>query len=275
MGRFVVGFLLALGACKGEDLGPVHDGISRLRVRAVGSNDGYYVRVSFTARVQTIASKWSNGVSILAACQVGVDRLSFAEPAYGALEVAVAKDLEENVAITNVMPARPSACDLEFHVGQLDDGPPIARVCWSDGAIKTGACPPNVISSAGVGPTGVTAVLTKVTPEDADDIGFPAHLRIAYRVTAHRDMAKGAYFVRQTSCKGTSRNDDTWHSELQHLRAGESFTAEQNTYRIGRPAAGTPCETVFGTSPEVDGEVTELATFCHRDSAITTGPCAR
>jgi hypothetical protein len=265
MTRWIV-LVMALVACK-KDLGPVHDGISRVDVTIQSKmDDGYYLVVAYTARVQN-PTKDPRGITIVAACQVGADRLANRDPAGGDLVAGTATDLESNLYIIHPLPAKPSLCDLEFLDGEVS----IGRVCWTDGTVTEAPCPPNRVADDGVGPTGLTAVVTKVTPEDADDIGFPAHLTVEYRATAHKDMPKGAYLVRVTSCPRGS--DDTWHSELGSMRAGETMWAAQNTYRIGRPARGAPCETTLGFSQVVDGEVTKIATFCHRDTAITPGAC--
>lgn len=259
--------ILALAACK-KDLGPVHDGISRVDVSVrSASEDGYYLEVSYTVRIQEPA-KSAFGLSIVAACQVGAARLSNVEPVPAELAPNVAQDHEDNVYLIHALPAKPTLCDLEF----LDEDVRIGRVCWTDGVVTEAACPPNPVAGDGVGPTGLTGTVTKVTPEAADEIGFPAHLTVEYRATAHRDMPKGAYLVRTTSCPRLG-DDDTWHAELQHLRPGETMWAAQNTYRIGRPPAGTPCETTLGFSPVVNGPVTPFATFCHRDTDIKPGGC--
>jgi hypothetical protein len=266
MARWLV-LVMALVACK-KDLGPVHDGISRVDVSVKSAlGDGYYLHISFTARTVK-RSRHVLDARILAACQLGPDRILAAESMMTALTEGETREASEDVFLLKPLPEEPTLCDLDFFDGDTS----LARMCWNDGTITEGPCAPNAISNVGVGPTGLTTEITKVTPENADDMGFPAHLTVEYRATAHRDMPKGAYLVRRTSCPGLGA-DDTWHSELQYLRAGETILAAQNTYRLGRPPAGTPCETTLGFSPNVDGEVTKIATFCHRDTTITPGAC--
>lgn len=150
-------------------------------------------------------------------------------------------------------------CELELH-GE--------RFCMDEDRFTRGACKPNIVTGPAV--NGLSARLESVKGEDKDSLGFPAHLTLYYVVTAHEDMPKGAYAVRTTSCGGSS--DSTWHSEAEMLRAGESFRAGQNTYRLGRPAAGTRCKTTFGFSPVVEGPVTVVGEACHVDDKIV--PCA-
>jgi hypothetical protein len=263
--------LLALAACKGPDLGPVHDGISRVTVRT-RSGDGYSIEVGFVVRLQQPrrADPDEDFFTIRAACQVGSDRIVDLDPEKVLLKPGVGFEVEASPFLIHPLPAEPSLCDLEVLDG---DKTPIGRVCWSGGKVTEAACPPNGIAHAGVGPTGVTGIVSSVTPEDASG-GWPAHLTIRYRATAHTDMPRGAYLVRMTTCPGR-RPDDTWHDELGYLRGGESITAGMNTYKLGRPAAGAACETELAYAASLHAETTVFATFCHRDTAVTPGPCPR
>jgi hypothetical protein len=255
--------LALLAACKGEQ--PIHDGISRLHVEYRGRAGEHWVEAKYTVRLGHPPTPGSMGVAVKAACQIGDQRLVVVEPGVqGALEQGVAKELDAAPFLIHPLHADPSLCQLDFIEASFDAPRPIATVCLRD-KLEHAPCPPNTPHGT-PGPTGVSATLDKVTGHDAED-PWPAHLTVEYTVTAHRDMAKGAYLVRATNCGG--RTDVTWHSDLEYLRAGESFDAAQNTYPIGRPSGR--CETEFGTATVVNGEVTAFAKFCHEGDRIV--PC--
>jgi hypothetical protein len=259
--------LIAILGCKKD--APITDGVSRINVDYRAAGDRGYLDVSFTVRLADAPIVGSSGVALKAACQIGADRIVDDGPPTGKLAQGQPIEFEDHPFITRSgLAESPSLCELELtEVSYQSASRSLGRFCVTD-AVKAGPCPPN--RPAGTpGPTGVTAALTSVVGEDADELGFPAHLTVRYRVTAHRDMPPNAWLVRETSCG--SRSDSTWHSELEHLRAGESFLAAQNTYRSGRPASGTRCTTRFGYASRVNGPTIELATFCHVDDRIT--PC--
>ena len=241
--------LVALGACKGEP--PA--GVSGWSARSKTS-------VKFTVRLEKPLAD-SQGITLKAACQVGADRLVDVAQSTSPLQPGKAVELDLSL-FSDPLPATPSSCEYEVSERGLTSSHVIAMRCDD----KDGACPPNVISRAGAGPTNVSAGLSNVIPKDK-------HLQLRYRATAHKDMPRGAHLVRMTSCKG-HRNDDSWH-ELGFLKAGESIARSALTEKLGLPPPGTPCETVLGYSPERLGEITDLATFCHRDAIITPGPCPR
>jgi hypothetical protein len=249
----------------------VRDGISQVRYSHAGKDEEAYLELHYTVRLAQAPLPDSGGVAIRAACQVGSDRLVEVGPPQGRLVQGTAVEIEDSAFLLHPLPETPSMCDLEFIEASFKDPRSIGHACITD-HVELAPCPPNRVADDGVGPTGITVVLTSVKGEDADSIGFPAHLTVAYKVTAHRDMPRGGYLVRRTSCPG-ARASDTWHSDLEHLRAGDSFVAAQNTYELGRPAPGTPCETSFGFSPRVNGPITEIRKLCHRDEKITHAPC--
>ncbi len=259
--------VLALAACS-DDRGPVTDGISRVHVHFNHSDDGWYFDLGYTVRLVHTLPTSAMGLMVKAACQVGPDRFVSNEPEMARAEPGVAVELESHPFVIGELHEQPSLCDIAISEYSFSDrGAVLGEFCMTDKLVR-GPCPPNQLTGDG-GPTGISAVLLSIHGEDKDSIGFPAHLTVRYKYTAHRDMPKGAYFVRTTSC-GTG-SDSTWHSELANLRAGESMLAGQNTYHIGRPRPGTKCETSFGYSPIVDGAITPIAKFCHVDDTIT--PC--
>lgn len=256
--------LVALAACKGEP----PEGISKwlakdMTIQGVGTS----LELRFTLKLEKPLDD-SRGITVKVACQLGADRLvDVAQPTITLLPgrpVVVDVPLFE----TERLPAEPSSCEYEISERGLATSRLLSRRCISDRkSLVEQACPPNVISRAGAGPTGVTGAVSNVIANDAT-------LQIRYRATAHQDMPRGAHLVRMTSCTG-HRNDDSWHAELGFLKAGESLVLSALTEKVGRPAPATPCETVLGYSPELHGEITDLATFCHRDAVITPGPCPR
>jgi hypothetical protein len=231
-------WLLLLVACSSKEE-PVRDGVSRVHVHV---NDTY---LDLTYTLKLLAKPDPLAIN-KAACQVGGDR--FITQVYTSVDKLINGNL----------PGRPTTCELELY-GE--------RFCMTDEHFTRGACAPNP-----VGPANhlVSARLESVKGEDKDSLGFPAHLTLYYVITAHADLPKGAYAVQRTSCGNGS--DTTWHNEAQLLRAGESFRAGQNTYRLGRPAPGTMCRTTFSYAPAFNGELTVVGEACHVDDKIV--PCA-
>ncbi|MBA3461286.1 MAG: hypothetical protein H0T46_15090 [Deltaproteobacteria bacterium] len=250
--------LVALAACKGEP----PEGISKWLTRDMGIQGvGTTMGVSFTLKLEKLLDD-SRGITVRAACQVGADRLvDVAQPTV-TLQPGRPVVIDVPLFQATMLPATPTSCEYQVSERGLTSSRVLATRC--DG--NDGPCAPNVISRAGAGPTGVTGGVSNV-------IAKGKSLQIRYRATAHQDMPRGAHLVRMTSCKG-HRNDDSWH-ELGFLKAGESIALTALTEKIGLPPPGTGCETVLGYSPERLGEITDLATFCHRDAVITPGPCPR
>lgn len=264
MTRWLV-ILVALGACKGDRPEGAPEGVFDVRIK-VEEHGAVYLKLDLALRVRAPRRETAT-VAVRTVCQIGADRLLSLDPWPANLQPGVTADLESHPFVRHPLPARPTLCEVEVLDAMTRDAVSLGRVCWEQGKIVYKPCPPNVISSATAGATGVTAVVSRVTTTSA-------HLRIRYRATAHRDVPRGAHLVRMTSCKG-HRNDDSWHTELGFLRAGESLALSVAAENIGVPAAGASCETVLGYSPELHGEITDLATFCHRDAVITPGPCSR
>lgn len=248
-------WLLVLAACGGNS-GSVADGGNEVGYQLRKRDEGWYVELAIKL------AKAGEQTSVKAACQLPDARLVDVPPPETGAEI------KSSPFLLNPLRSKPVRCEITL---RKTDGNMLAQFCIGD-PTKPGACPPNALVPQ-TGPTGLRAELVSVKSEPADNMGFPEHLTVAYRVTAARDMVRGAYLVRTTTCPG-HRSDATWHSELENLAKGESFDAAQNTYKLGRPAPGTKCETTFGYSPHVDGEVTPIATFCHVDAKITEGPCS-
>ena len=248
--------LLLLAACSGS--GSVADGGNELRYQFRDAGDGWYVELDVK-----VAN--GNSTEVKAACQLADGRLVDVTPA------EAGTSFKASPFLLNPLRAKPTRCEITLRAAAI--GRPsqmIAQFCVGD-PTAPGLCPPNR-NVPETGPTGVRVQLISVKGEDADELGFPAHLTVRYRATASRDMVQGAYLVRTTTCPGR-RTDETWHHELENLATGESFDAGQNTYKLGRPPRGTRCETRFGYARRVDGDVTPIATFCHVDETIKPGPC--
>ena len=260
MPRWAVIFL-ALAACKKEP----PEGVSFVMSKDMAINGKLAsMGLEFTVKLADPLPD-SRGITVKAACQVGADRL--VDVAQPAIKLAPRRPVKVDAPmfVTELPPAMPSRCDYEIWERGVSTSRLLYRTCGHEDSPDK-ECPPNVISHAGVGPTGVTAVVSNVIAKDTS-------LQLRYRATAHQDMPSGAQLVRMTSCPGY-RNDDTWH-EIGFLKTGESYAVSARTEKLGIPAPGTACETVLGYAPELHGEITELATFCHKDTAITPGECPR
>lgn len=260
MPRWAV-ILVALAACKKEP----PEGVSFVMNKDMVINGKLAsMGIAFTVKLADPLPD-SRGITVKASCQVGADRLvDVAQPAVK-LEPRRPVKLDVAMFVTELPPATPSRCDYEIWERGESTSRLLYRHCGGEDSLDH-ECPPNVISHVDVGPTGITAVLSSVTMQDAS-------LLLRFRATAHKSLPPGAQLVRMTSCSGY-RNDDTWH-EIGFLKAGESMALSARTDKLGRPAPGTACETVLGYAPEPRGEITELATFCHKDAAITPGECPR
>ncbi|MBL9019244.1 MAG: hypothetical protein JNL83_33960 [Myxococcales bacterium] len=253
--------LVALAACSKEP----PEGVSLVTNQDVAV-DGRLASMGLGFTVKLAAPlPDSRGITVRAACQVGADRLvDVAQPAI-VLEPGRAVKVDVPLFEIERPPARPSRCDYEIWERGVSTSRLLYRRCGDADSLDR-PCPPNVISRVAAGPTGVTAVVSHA-------VAKAATLQLRYRATAHRDLSPGAQLVRMTSCPG-HRNDDAWH-DIGFLRTGESRMLSALADKVGRPAPGTACETVLGYAPEPRGEITELATFCHRDAVITPGECPR
>jgi hypothetical protein len=232
--------------------------------------DEWLMHVSYTVRL-TMPPLATASAGVRAACQVGNDRFVGETPGNSvALVQGTAVELEDIVYfMATKLPDESSLCDLEISERDLDARRVLGRFCMRD-TITRGPCPPNRIADDGVGPTGVTAVLTSVEGRGAYS-SFPAHLAARLKFTAHRDMPADARLAQTTSCG--DRSEKTSWSDLGILRAGESALEDWKGFDIGRPRRGTKCETQFAYDPGLGADTTPIATFCHVDETITPGHC--
>jgi len=198
----------------------------------------------------------TGGVRVKAACQFGVDRL-VEVTSRSRLEPTPRFNVNVELFAEDRLPAHPTSCEVTATADQAV----LRQFCIAEQHQTDGPCRPNVVQHIDVGPSGVTGSISAI------EKGV-----IRYRVTAHKDMPRGAYLARFTTCTGR-RNDDTWTPELEVLRAGETLRVRASTAKLADLAPGTECETELGYATSLGGEVTPITTVCHRDTTISPGPC--